>query len=224
MKELAGSENRYSQDDEISLVDIIKIIIKRKWLFLSVFVPVIVFFSAVAIWKVRSQTIGEKQAVYTTYLSVGYIAANVPLEPLVSVQLSIMEIYAKQAGNKYPVIIEHNSNSMGNFMKLVTIVPYSEADDEKIRDYHSSVLKPLLARHNELINSINKKMARVWNTYILPTTVVDLAQKAVIIPPAPTKMQNSKTFVIGFVLGIVLGLISVFGMEFLQKIKLELKK
>src|SRR5690554_4299484 len=85
----------YYHDDEISLVDLAKILIKRWKIMLVVFLVVVLGAMAYA-WMSRP-TVGEPRIAYTTLLSVGYKTPTVLIEPLGAVATQLKDAFIPAA-------------------------------------------------------------------------------------------------------------------------------
>src|SRR5690554_6718733 len=117
----------YYHDDEISLVDLAKILIKRWKIMLVVFVVVVLGATAYA-WMNRP-TVSEPRIAYTTLLSVGYKTPTVLIEPLGAVATQLEDAFIPAArqilGLSLSANVDFNAQN-NNIVRLVTTVNDNE--------------------------------------------------------------------------------------------------
>lgn len=224
---------QYYADDEISLTDIIKTIIKRKKIFwatliLAFFIP----FTYAIYKKIQAYQLAknpESQSVqYISYLAVGFRSANVLIEPLETIELAIKEVYFPESGLDHPINIESNWTKMGNTVKIISTV--STSDDiasDAIRSQHESILTKLLERHNKLYQDmVPKNLSNLTSqAYASPTTIIATAKEVKLSPAEATGFSNKKFIMIlavGFFFSLILGVVSVFMYEFIMNLRREL--
>lgn len=221
-------DSKNTVSDEISLLDIAKtLVIRRKWFlgfFLSAFLVTLVF-----AYLKRPQQIASVQIVnYTTFFSVGWMTANVLMEPLTRVETELLEIYVKEKNNKIPVEIAQDWLKMGNLMKIITKAPASldsAAYGKEVSDYHASILKPILTRHdsfyNEIISEARKNKGST--AYTTHSKIISLAQRSVSTESiANSKLTSKRIILLGTIFSIVFGIVGVFFLEFILQVKKSL--
>lgn len=227
-------DSKNTVSDEISLVDIAKtLVIRRKWFlvfFLLSFLVILVF----AYLKRPQQNAPEKIINYTTFLSVGWMTATVVMEPLTAIETELREIYIKEKKSKIPVDIIQDWVKMGNLMKIVTTVPASqdsEAYAKEVAEYHSSMLKPLLVRHENIYSAIVAETQKNKGTAVYTTRsrILTLAQRsdlnsAEAIPSnaIDSKFTSKRIILLGTIFSIVFGIVGVFFLEFILQVKKSL--
>jgi len=221
-------------DDEISLIDLAKILIKRRWWLLGFFIASV--FTAVT--YVLAQTVEEPHPEakpvyqYTTYLAVGYKTPLLFIEPLPSVATQIQEAFLPFTQQKverfqeFGVRIAYEergraNEEVSNLLELVTLG--SEADQQDIADFHQQLLAPLIERHQRLVDLLaNQPETASQDQQLLPSEIAALAtQKRY----TPVKEVNGQLILaLGIVLGGILGVMAAFFAEFVARVRLSLKE
>lgn len=159
-------------EDEISLVDLVKTLINRKWWFVGTFIAVMILVSGIAYNKMAEETYNW---VYTSYLSIGYSSSNSLIEPPEAVALLIDEVYTNKLGNKYSINIEYD-NKANNILKIKT--PAFAEQDEAIAQYHKALLMQVVDRHKDIMeNAFRSKPSDAdMHLYMVSTTsIIELA-------------------------------------------------
>ncbi|MBE7411842.1 MAG: hypothetical protein L6Q54_12705 [Leptospiraceae bacterium] len=227
-------EQNNIENDEVSLVDIAKTLVIRRFWFLGFFMFAFLLtlvFAFIKYQKVKEMQNAPAEYVrYTTYLSVGLVnsTGNLLIEPLKSIEIELNEVYTKELNNKFSINIVHDWEKMGNLMKIVTQIPLSEDNKTislEIEKYHRIVLQPIIDRHNRFYNDIAEKNARqgVNSTHVSRTEIVSLAQKATLQSDSLSKLTPTNILIFGFCVSILIGLVGVFFLEFTVQVKKSLK-
>lgn len=217
------------RDDEISLVDLAKILVKRRsWIFATF----IVVFSASLLfaWLKRPQPVNDSKVAFTTLLSVGYKTPTVFIEPLSSIQTQLESAFIPLASEGQPfkakVEIENRRNVSedgNNIVKLVTIAPLEQK--EQVAAYHHQIISPLLERHNQLAENLKEQllMSSVADRNLQPlgSSIAAHAQ------PLPLSSSSDKTKLIvavGFLLASMLAVMVAFFREFISHLRDSLQE
>lgn len=220
-----------TSNDEISFIEIAKILVLRRKLFIGIFLSV--FLISLIIAFLKRPTVdsgnGKEFLKYTTYLYIGNLALNYPLEPQYLIEMKIKSIYSDELKNQYPLEIEYEETKM-SIMKLVTSLPKvdsNEKTDGIIREFHSSILKPILLDHEKILDSVLIENAKNKETkgspYTSSSRILKLAQKSDVPSQIPKfKFTPSKIILLGILVGFVMGFFGVFLFELILKIKREL--
>ncbi|EPE82153.1 hypothetical protein LEP1GSC021_4887 [Leptospira noguchii str. 1993005606] len=139
-----------NEENETSLVSLVKTLIYRKGWFISIFFIVFLASCVVGYLKSRSQFNDTRKWTYTSYIAVPYKAVfgNQPLSAVATV---IQEIYAFREGDSFPIEVEYNYDTSGNIVKIITKT--SSENMEEITSYHKKLISPLLESKKENYNS-----------------------------------------------------------------------
>jgi hypothetical protein len=120
-----------TSNDEISFIEIAKILVLRRKLFIGIFLSV--FLISLIIAFLKRPTVdsgnGKEFLKYTTYLYIGNLALNYPLEPQYLIEMKIKSIYSDELKNQYPLEIEYEETKM-SIMKLVTSLPKVDSNEK----------------------------------------------------------------------------------------------
>lgn len=148
--------SRYAADDEISLVDLAKILIRR-WKLMTVVFCLVVATGMGYAW-ITLQTSPEPRNAYTTLFSVGYKTPTVFIEPLGAVTTQLEDAFIPAARRKLesdlPVQVNYeerrNINEDGsNVIRLVTTLP-ADSPREPVAALHESALSSVIERHDQI--------------------------------------------------------------------------
>ncbi len=160
-QELEGSSHKMA-DDEIDLVQLFQILLKRKFLILGVvFLCLLGGFGYVLLKDATYE--------YTTTLQIGTTFNGdkdaikmSEIENPLSVKLKLKEVYIPAAGNQlsdghdgkfYPVSVKEQKNS-----DIILIATKGGAEDEQLfYELHSMIVSPLIANHHEAITVLKKQ-------------------------------------------------------------------
>ncbi|MGM0785483.1 MAG: hypothetical protein ACQEUM_15330 [Pseudomonadota bacterium] len=221
-----GMGPQHYADDEISLVDLAKLLIRR-WKAMAVIFLVIVGLSAIYAWMQRTNTV-TTQYTYTTLLSVGYKTPMVFIEPLGAVATQLEEAFipgARQAtGVQAPVDVEYESrrniNEDGsNVVKLVSTLP-KESDRDSIANLHRQSIEPVVERHRAILERLDRQRDNSLipsadddaPMQLVATEITSLAQ-----PGKKTVAESGPSSALILALGVVLGgMLAVMGVFFLH--------
>lgn len=220
---------QYIEEDEISLTEIIKTIIKRKKLFFSVSIIAFLIPMSYGIYKEiqiykNSSNPDLQKLQYTSYLAVGFRSANVLIEPLETIKLIIEEVYYPESGLDHPIAVESNWTKMGNTVKIVSILSESDkVTSQEIKKQHEYILSKILERHNKLYNEMlgNNPSNFTSQSYASSSRVVSTA-KEVLLRPEPDHKKFVMVLLVGFFFALIAGVVSVFLYEFVLNLKREL--
>lgn len=210
-------------DDEISLIDLAKVMVKRRnWLFSTFIIGLLV--TLLVAWLKRPQPIVENtDKAFTTLVTVGYKTPTAFIEPLLGVKTQLTDAFIPLASKNddfnTEVIIENTSNQ-SNVIKLVTIA--EEKYQEKVSAYHRSILAPLLSRHQTLLEEIKINAAANVESQPIGTSVASLAQ-SLDISNSDVKNRTNVIIALGLVLSVILAVIAVFLREFISQVCFSLR-
>ncbi|MFP2770658.1 hypothetical protein [Oceanisphaera sp. KMM 10153] len=210
-------------DDEISLIDLAKVMIKRRnWLFFVFIIGLLV--TLLVAWLKRPQPVEEStDKAFTTLIAVGYKTPTAFIEPLLGVKTQLTDAFIPQASKSdifnTKVIIENTSNQ-SNIIKLVTMT--DKKFQEEVSAYHQSILVPLLTRHQTLIEEIKINAAVNMEFPPIATSVASLSQPLDILNPS-VKSRTNLIVALGLVLSVMLAIIAVFLREFVSQVCISLR-
>ena len=230
----------YHADDEISLVDLAKILVRRKlWFFLTwlLVVSLAVAYGLLTGSQTQGSTNNQDRFAYTTTMVIGYKTPTVFIEPMSAIQTLIKDAYMplvqqRDELNRFSVSIHfqerRNINEEGsNILQLATRA--SSDQQSFIEELHKEIAEKLIDRHQFIADQLLKQAADSVSDHmgsVLPTSLATLA-----IPlklkqsPSETNTTNTKLIIIiGIVLGFVLGIIVAFFAEFVSLVKTSLKE
>lgn len=206
------------QDDEISLVDLAKIVVKRRnWLFAVFAIGVVI--TLLAAWLKRPMPIiVHSDKAFTTLIAVGYKTPSVFIEPLLGVQTQLKDAFIPQASfsNNFntQVVIDEPLNQ-SNIIKLVTVADLSLK--KEVTTYHKAILEPLLDRHQILVAEIKSNMSEKSDLQPIVTNVSVLAQPLE-ISEQTSKTKTSLIVALGLILSAMLAVVVVFIREFASQV------
>lgn len=205
------------QDDEISLVDLAKTVVKRRnWLF-AVFAIGVVITCLVA-WLKRPVPVVHNDKAFTTLIAVGYKTPSVFIEPLLGIEAQLKDAFIPQAflsNNLNAQVVIDKPLNQSNIIKLVTVADQSLKEEVTI--YHKAILEPLLVRHQNLIAEIKSNILEKSDAQPIATSIAALAQSLDTIIQEP-KLKTSLIVTFGLILSGMLAFIIVFIREFVSQV------
>lgn len=201
-------------DDEISLVDLAKILVHRRWWFFSVFLLAATIAASLAWVKSKPAALMSKtgdQVAFTSFVALGYKTPNHFIEPMASVEAQILRAY-------YPLLIEQHPEYAGyrvrinyaerrnliqdegsNLISIVTLA--AEAQRSEVERFHQLLLTPLLNSHQKLLKILLGQPGQLDNGRVdfqaLPTRLTALA-----VPAKPAEPQGRLTPTLILALGV----------------------
>lgn len=210
------------QDDEISLVDLAKILIRRRWWFIVTFAAFILASGGWVLLQNGKLPIQENEYLYTSQLAVGYKAPAHLIEPMPSIveQLNVATIpTVKQQNEQFTSLTAQVS-----FANNSNIVAITTTGDEKsvIVDFHEALMAPIIERHGRLQQWLSGQQVLTSQdgqvTQVIPTEVVALAVET---QRAPEGQGVSSVLILGLgiVLGGVMGVMLAFFAEFVYQVR-----
>ncbi|MBP9163942.1 MAG: hypothetical protein KBF99_12225 [Leptospiraceae bacterium] len=219
-------------NDEISFIEIAKILVLRRKLFIGIFLFVFLISLIIAFLKRPTVEPGNGKEIlkYTTYLYIGNLALNYPLEPQYLIEMKIKSIYSDELKNQYPLEVEYEETKI-SIMKLVTSLPKADSNEKTdaiIREFHSSILKPILLDHEKILDSVLIENAKNKETkgspYTSSSRILKLAQKSEVIMQNPkSKIVLIKIILLGILAGFGMGFFGVFLLEFILQVRKSMK-
>lgn len=205
-------------DDEISLIDLAKVMVKRRnWLFSTFIIGLLV--TLLVAWLKRPQPVVEStDKAFTTLVTVGYKTPTAFIEPLLGVKTQLTDAFIPMASKSgefnAEVIIESTSNQ-SNVIKVVTVA--DQVFEDEISAYHQSILSSLLARHESLIEEIKVNAAANAESQPIATSIASLAQP-LDISNSDVKNRTNVIIALGLVLSAMLAVLAVFFREFTSQV------
>lgn len=224
--------SRYAADDEISLVDLAKILILR-WKLMAVVFCLVVATGTGYAWITLQESPPEPRNAYTTLLSVGYKTPKVFIEPLGAVATQLEDAFIPAARRKLeselPVQVKYEErrsiNEDGsNVIRLVTTLP-ADAPREPVAALHESALASVMLRHDQIYAALLQQSASGVGVkqendgwLFVPSEVTSLAQVTLVRESADS---NSTTLIIilSVLLGGVLALMAAFFAQFFAAVR-----
>lgn len=217
-------------DDEISLVDLAKILIQRWKTMLIVFLVVVIGASAYA-WMNRP-AVGEPSIAYTTLLSVGYKTPTVLIEPLRAVATQLEDAFipaARQALDTSTVVNVDFTDRDNNVVRLRTTMNNDRSAD-KVSALHQQALAPVVERHQNILDALASPQSSsatgavlpMESRLVVPSEVTSLAQ-ATVVPSQPTGTSPRLILALGVVLGAMLALMAAFMLHFASLVRASIK-
>ena len=226
-------------DDEISLVDLAKILIARKVWFFVVFALVVIMSGVFALTKHPQPPIPLSEnptLAFTTLIAIGYKTPTVFIEPLASVQTLIEDAYSIQARFEEPdfngLALDISYEARGsinqegsNILRMTTLGKLDQQDT--ISAFHRAVAEPLIGRHQQLADEIKQQHGQAVNQeQVTQVTATALAATANPLPLTKLSLQSGTSpkliLALGIVLGLISGVMSAFFVEFVSRVKQSL--
>ncbi|MCO7246815.1 hypothetical protein [Halomonas sp. Mc5H-6] len=217
-------------DDEISLVDLAKILIYRRWWFLGAFLIVVLASLSWVLLKNTEIQDGTIKYQYTTQLAVGYKTPTELIEPLLSIEEQLNGAIiptVKQGSDEFSSLnVDLKYNDGSNIISLVTQA--SEGQNRSVTDFHQALIEPIVERHDRLLKNLNQQPSSFFQDgsqtqQLVPSERVSLAVKTpqTTLPQGP----NAKLIIVlGIVLGGIVGVIVAFFTEFAAKVRESIKQ
>jgi len=217
-------------DDEISLVDLAKILIHRRWWFIGTFFIVVLASLAWVLLQSTEEPSGSDTFNYNTQLAVGYKTSSQLIEPLISIkdQLNgaiiptVKQQSEKFAGLTANVIYTDKSN----IINLTTQA--GEEQNSSVADFHQAIIDPIVERHKRiqqnLRNDLSTMLQGEQTLQLIPTEVVALAVETQQATDAPQSVNSKLILVLGIILGGMLGIVMAFLAEFSARVKESLNE
>ncbi|MBE0505959.1 MAG: hypothetical protein IBX50_04455 [Marinospirillum sp.] len=227
-------------DDEISLVDLAKILVHRRWWFFSVFLLTVAIAVGLAWMKATSggAVVKDKGLVaFTSFVALGYKSPNHFIEPMASVEAQLLHIHRPLLIEQHPEFAGYrvrvnyserrnlNQDEGSNLISIITLAPKAARD--QVQDFHRQLLNPLLETHQELFEALIQQLAQSKTTHtgaqFLPTRLAALAVPAEPAKPKST-LKPSLILALGAVLGGILGIMAAFFAEFVCRVRQSLNE
>lgn len=218
-------------DDEISLVDLAKILIRRKVTMLLTFAFIVItaaFFAWQKSTSVRNAVTVNKSA-YQTLIAVGYKDSRTFIEPLESVkaQLEVAFIPSAEQSISFNGVTTVNYRERdSNLVSLTTVINNSATSQDQVAAFHKKALEPLLLRHDSLIKQIKLQLDQKGNFIYQPiaTDIVTLAASVKPEPEPRSRLTPSLILTLGIFLGVIMGIMAAFLKEFASRVKQSLEE
>ncbi|KGK43286.1 hypothetical protein LH51_01245 [Nitrincola sp. A-D6] len=205
-------------DDEISLVDLAKILIARKVWFFVVFALVVIMSGVFALTKRPQLPVplsDNPTLAFTTLIAIGYKTPTVFIEPMASVHTLIEDAYSIKARIDKPefenLVLDISYESRGsinqegsNILRMITLGKLDQ--HETISAFHRAVAEPLIARHQQLADEIKQQQGQASNQELSQVTSTSLAATANPLPLIKSSTGPGISPKLILALGIVLGL------------------
>ncbi|GEN29668.1 hypothetical protein HVA01_33140 [Halovibrio variabilis] len=214
-------------DDEITLVDLAKILIHRRWWLLGTFALVVLASAGWVLLQNAEEPSGAERLQYTTQLAVGYKTSIELIEPLVSIEEQLNGAIiptAKQQNDEFNTLtanIAHNENS--NIITLTT--EGSVGQRSAVADFHEALIEPIVKRHDRLQRNLGQQRSPLFQgerevIRVIPSERISLAVETLI-----QTLPNVKLIlVLGILLGGIAGIMAAFFAEFVSRVRESIKK
>lgn len=228
-------------DDEISLVDLAKILIRRKLTFLITFLAVVAVAGFLAWNKSQARQVSSaaktETVAYQTLLAVGYKRSRLFIEPMESIKYQLDKVFIPRAAQGLNLegvstqvsFTERKSiNEEGSNLIIITSKSsiHSSLDGKVIAELHKNALEPLLHRHAQLFEHVKATYNpnSLETPYqFLPTEIAVLAAP-VLIKPNQSRVSSSLIMALGIFMGLVTGFVAAFLKEFASRVKQSLEE
>ncbi|GEN29666.1 hypothetical protein HVA01_33120 [Halovibrio variabilis] len=218
-------------DDEISLVDLAKILIHRRWWLLGTFALVVLASAGWVLLQNTEEPSGAERFRYTTQLAVGYKTPSQLIEPLVSIadQLNgaIIPTATQQNAefNALTASVTYSGNS--NIIALTT--EGSAAQRNAVADFHEALIEPIVQRHDRLQRNLGQQRSPLFQEesqalQLIPSERISLAVETLIQTTPPQGPNVKFILVLSIVLGSIVGVVVAFFAEFVSRVRESLKK
>jgi len=217
-----------NQDDEISLIDIAKILVYRRWWFVVTFVVVVLASGLWVLLQSGKTPIQESYYQYTTQLAVGYKTSSDLIEPLPSIieQLNGAIIPRVKQQNDFFNSLSAQAGYVSN-SNIVTITTQGEKKSD-IAEFHESLVEPIIERHERhqknLVQQRNPIFENSQRFQVIPSEIVALAVEKKVALGGERSVSDKMILVLGVVLGIVAGMMAAFFAEFVARVRESLKE
>ncbi|SES34774.1 hypothetical protein SAMN04487958_11713 [Vreelandella subterranea] len=215
-------------DDEISLVELAKVLIHRRWWFLGTFVIVVLASVAWVLLQNTEKQSGTDTFNYTTQLAVGYKTPSHLIEPLPSIIEQLQGAIipnVKQKNDEFSSL-----SAKVSYIEESNIVTITSESEQKngIAEFHEALTTPIVERHERLQRSLENEGNIIFqgdqSLQLIPSEVVALAVKTQQATDAPQGTNSKLILVLGIILGVMLGIVMAFLAEFCARVKESLNK
>ena len=231
-------EKLQTESDEIDLMDYIKVLVKRKWLILIIFLAAVIVAGIFSFYSPKIYKID-------TFLEIGRIggqAIGVPMQ-MIEAPGQVMEKINNGVYGEYPGIKVNNpQNTSLITMEMLSKEPRkAKANLEEINNNilteHTNKInlnKNILEKEiDELQENINFLISKEQETATLYLTIINLRKEIEALQPTkivksptisekPVKPRSALNIAVAGVLGIFIGIFLAFGKEWWEKNKARL--
>ena len=224
----------YHADDEISLVDLAKILVRRKLVFFITWALVILLSVGYVIYsKPKPLPPSTNDLVdFTTSIAIGYKTPTVFIEPMSAIQTLIQDAYLPSIQHEKGINLDIQVNfqerrtiseDSSNILQLITRA--AKENQPQVEVLHQAITEQLIERHQMIAKQLLSQSISTSSdtaTLIVPSSLAKLA-----VPLSHEPLEASRTspkliFALGIVLGGMLGLISAFMAEFIGRVRKSL--
>ena len=224
----------YHADDEVSLVDLAKILVRRKYVFFVTWALVILLSIAYMFYsKPKPSTTSSKDLVaFTTSIAIGYKTHTVFIEPMSAIQTLIQDAYLpsiqSEKGINLNIQVNYQtrrtiSEDSSNILQLVTRA--SIESQAQVEVLHREVAAQLVERHQLIADQLlsqSKNINSDTGMLIVPSSLAKLAVPLNFDAKKASRANPKLILALGMVLGGMLGLISAFMAEFIDRVRKSL--
>lgn len=232
-------QNSSLQMEEITIVNLVKLFLKKKVLAFRIFFSTFAILVGILGFNIfkenQSESAGQvhKKIRFTTIFEVGH-TLNMALVPLQTVKYYILEVYSQESGFNQPIVVDFDREKMGNVMTIV-----SELDETNlglkpsVLSQHKYIIDKVLETHNERYLKLNsaRRVLLPNETQNYPTELIRFAQEKEIreelIGNSPKVFGIKKIIGFGFIIFFVSTFVSILFIviqEFIYNLKKEIQK
>lgn len=219
-------QRRTYHDDEISLVDLAKILIHRRWWFVTTFALVVLASVGWVVIQSENTAVQGDQYHYTTQLSVGYKTPSHLIEPLPSIveQLNSAIIpKVKQQDDEFSSLSAQASYAEQS--NIITIMTIESEQNTLVADFHEELTAPIVERHERLQQSLSNQRLPLFQdaqtSQLIPSEVVALAVATQQTKEAQ-RVNSTLILTLGILLGGFAGIFIAFFAEFVFRVRVSL--
>lgn len=224
------------QPDELTLVDLAKILVRKRYWIIGIFI--LVFGCTIAFGLTRKPAAAEPQKPqYATSILVGYGTPNAMLETPDAVRDQISRVYWPAVVDEFkkqnkPVMeiafeVEPPKMTSTNLIRFVTTS--DSVSPAAVQAFHRRIAELVLERHQRLLETYKSAVERAANARV-PTAIYEpfaseiAAVAEVVVPPeaksasAPSGISRS-IIMLGVLLGLLCGIAAAFLVHFVEIVR-----
>ncbi|MDR5886694.1 hypothetical protein [Vreelandella janggokensis] len=211
-------------DDVISLVDLAKVLIHRRWWFIGTFVIVVLASLGWVLLKKTENQNGEQTYQYTTQLAVGYKTAKELIEPLISIEEQLNGAIiptVRQKSDEFTGLTANVKYIDGS--NIITLITQGgEEESSAVQDFHQALVAPIVERHDRMLSSLGQLRSTLFQEYnteqqLIPSERISLAVKTD-SENFSHEFNGKLIIILGIVLGGIAGVMAAFVAEFSARV------
>lgn len=230
------------QPEELTLVDLAKILVRKKYWVIGIFLLVLACTIGFGFTKKVAIKEAEKPQ-YATSILVGYGTPNSMLETPDAVRDQILRVYWPATVDEFkkknkPVMeitfeVEPPKISSTNLIRFVTTT--DSVDPEAIQEFHRRIADLVIERHKRLLETFKSAVERAANARVASaiyepfgSEIAAVAEPVITPPPPPVAPAASaisrSTIALGILLGLLCGIAAAFLVHFVDSVRASLAK